>query len=257
MNKNININLVKSNLNFKNITISKKNEFYNLEDLHNFVKLNKNNLNFFNILRENLKRYIEEKKKLFEKKQYEINDRNLLLKDYTSCENKLNIYNKFIGVLLKNGYKFKALNIFFETLKYLKLRYKISPYIYIKKALDNLKSFFFIKKYYVAGKLRYIPFIISQEASLKKAIKWLVKGVTIKKNTQQSFSKKLGDEIYRVSQYKGESIKSKFQLYSLSNEHRNYWPYRYKKKLKLNLNKQKFNNFYIRKKKKQFILKFE
>lgn len=246
--------LFENQLNFKNIINLKKDEFHNFEDLHKFIKYNKNNLNFFNILRENLKWYIEEKKKFFEKKQYENSDKKLLLKNEVFYKNKLNIYNKFIGILLKNGYKVKALNIFFKTLKYLKLKYKISPDICIKKALNNLKSFFFIKKYYVAGKLRYIPFIISQEASLKKAIKWLVKSVNIKKNIQQLFSEQLGDEIYRVSQYKGEAIKSKFQLYNLSNEHRNYWLYRYKKKL--NLKKYKIDdNIYIIKKKK-FILKF-
>lgn len=250
--------IFEDNLNFKNLIVLKKNEFYNFEDLHNFIKFNKNNLNFFNILRENLKRCIEEKKKFLNKKQYENDEKKLLLKDEIVFENKLNICNKFIGILLKSGYKNRALTIFFETLKYLKLKYKVSPYIHIKKALNNLRSFFFIKKYYVAGKLRYIPFIISQEASLKKAIKWLIKSISLKKNIQQLFSEQLGDEIYRVSQYKGEAIKSKFQLYNLSNEHRNYWPYRYKKKLNLNLNKYRidFNNIYIRKKKK-FILKYK
>lgn len=180
----------------------------------------------------------------FIKKKYdkllikEYNNKQLVDKFFIKKQKRLNIYKKFICIILKDGKKTKAINFFFKTLFFLKLKYKKSSGEIIEKALINLMPYFFVKKYYVAGKIKYIPFILKEEMSINKAIKWLIKASRLNKK-KDLFFKNLTYEIFNASQNKGEAIKLKNQLYFLCYEYRTYIGFGKRKKKKLNKKRKK------------------
>ena len=205
----------------------KNNKFKDLKKLFEFKEINYNKKVVLNVDQINF--------------QYLKSDLNQIV-----IKRKINVYRKFISLILKNGKKLKAVNFFFKTLLILKLKYKKPSNLIIKKALKKLQSYFFIKKYYIAGKVKYIPFILNEKTSISRAIKWLVKASRLF-NKKNFFFENLAYEIMNALQGKGEAIKFKMQLYSLCYDYRTYIGFGKKKK---NLWKKKMLKFLSRGKKR-------
>jgi small subunit ribosomal protein S7 len=125
------------------------------------------------------------------------------------------VYLKLVSLIMKNGKKRMALKHFFGCLSFIKQKFKLNAMGLLMLALRKLMPLISVKKKYKAGQVVYVPYILTEDISIKLGLRWIIKAA--KERIQaQSFVEKLAFEIYDAANNKGEAIKYKQQLYALA-----------------------------------------
>lgn len=129
--------------------------------------------------------------------------------------NRSQIYLKLVGLIIKNGKKRLAFKHFYNSLGFIKQKFKLNSIGLLFIAIRRVMPIISVKKKYKAGQVLYVPYILTEDMRIKLAIRWIIKAA--KERIQaQSFFEKLAFEIFDAANNKGEAIRYKQQLYSLA-----------------------------------------
>jgi len=80
------------------------------------------------------------------------------------------LIQKFLGILIQRGNRFKALNFFFDLLGFLKQDVQQKPINQLSQVINKLKPVVSYKKLRRGSKVIYLPKLLSYENQLKQAI---------------------------------------------------------------------------------------
>jgi len=80
------------------------------------------------------------------------------------------LIQKFLGILVQRGNKFKALNFFLKFLSFLKKDLQQKPINQLMVIINKLKPLVTYKKLRRGSKVIYLPKLLSHENQLKQAI---------------------------------------------------------------------------------------
>lgn len=125
----------------------------------------------------------------------------------------INIYLKFIGLLLKKGKKTKSKKILNSSLFVLSVLFKRSASLLLNQLFVQLNTFVETKIVRVRRRRFIVPFPINLNRRVYLSIKWLLI-VLVKNRRRISFSKKLSKEILVI--LRGQ--KSRAMNYKNSND---------------------------------------
>ena len=92
---------------------------------------------------------------------------------------RLNIYKKLVGYLIKNGKKLRAKRIVTRTLILLKRRIKRSVFFMLYKLFNKLNIAIEAKTLKIKRSKYIVPFTISFQRRVYLILKWLIKAVSL------------------------------------------------------------------------------
>lgn len=112
----------------------------------------------------------------------------------------------FIQGMVVKGNLYRADRLFKSLLKNIYLTYKIKGLNIITIAINNVKLFFTLRRFYLGGAVYFVPVIITNKTEDRNAVKALLRH---SKKRGQSILINLVSEILLAKDFKGETIKYK------------------------------------------------
>ena len=128
--------------------------------------------------------------------------------------------NKLVGLVMKEGYKTKALRIVENSLRQASVELNLSQNSILLKVFDKLKTSVESKKIRVRRSFHFVPFPVNLKRKVYLIAKWILVGVTERK-IKKSFDFKLSSELVKIIKTKiATSYKNKrYNIYkSLQNK---------------------------------------
>lgn len=169
-----------------------------------FIKKNRKIINikkrflFFNLIVSFLKlgKVFNFNKKLF------LKHKKLIANDFLKKKSRDNknsfFYKKFVGMLLKNGAKNKAIKLVQKSFYNICNKLKISLNLLIYKLFNRLKTPLEIKKIKIRRSYHFVPLPVNFKRKIYLSIKWIILSVKKSKIIKESFCKKLQKEIIGI-----------------------------------------------------------
>ena len=179
------------------------------------------------------------------KSVHNLNKQNLLL---ISKVSNLTLSEKFINLLMINGKKIKAYNIFYESLRFLEeknflnslksskhsleLKAQAKGAIFtrnlIVKAIENIKPSVEVRKVRKGGITYQVPALIPKKRQETLAIRWIIDAAkNRKKNSKISFAECLALELTEASKKLGKPRQKRDELHKLAESNRAYIRFRW------------------------------
>ena len=81
------------------------------------------------------------------------------------------VYLKLVSLIMKNGKKRLAFKHFFESMNFIKQKFKLPGLGLVLTALRRLMPLVSVKKKYKAGQVLYVPYIVTDDMRIKLAIR--------------------------------------------------------------------------------------
>jgi len=142
---------------------------------------------------------------------------------------------KFINLLMLDGKKLKAYQIYFKMLELLKDKLNILQYNnnnsiikIVSQAIENCMPSLEVRKVRVAGSTYLVPAMISKKKQESLAMRWIIEAARKKKRiTKLPFSKCLADEIFDAFLKQGYARQKRDELHRLAETNRAYIRYRW------------------------------
>lgn len=129
------------------------------------------------------------------------------------------IFLKFIGCLIRQGKKQKALRIFTQMFKDLATETKKSPFFVLQYALDTFRPRIKLKSVKAGSVTRKLPVVLTPQESYFIAIKWLIKHVDA--NKVGYFGKALTTEVLNCFKNNNSKLLSRRkEIYKLASDNR-------------------------------------
>jgi small subunit ribosomal protein S7 len=158
--------------------------------------------------------------------------------------NYRNFTEKFINLLMVDGKKLKAYNIFFSMLQVLRdksnllsekkssnslQQIKNSSMLYVvSKSIENCLPALEVRKVRVAGNTYLVPATISKKKQESLAIRWILEAARHrKKTTKFNFAQCLADEIFDCYFKQGYARQKRDELHRVAESNRAYIRYRW------------------------------
>jgi small subunit ribosomal protein S7 len=141
--------------------------------------------------------------------------------------NNNDTFNLFVNLLMKNGKKIKAFNIFIECLSFLKKNNIKDPIIFIDKAIYNIQPLIFLKKKTIKGRRNQVPNVYNEKVRKRIGIKWIIESAKTKNSKGKPFSENLCNELIDCFNKKGLSLKKRDALHAKVLEQKSmlrFWP---------------------------------
>ena len=110
---------------------------------------------------------------------------------------KKNLYDKFLGLILKKGKKSVAKNILDSAFSQVSLRINMPFHKILVLCFLKLNTLVEVREINSNRRTIFVPFYITFERRLYLVFKWILTAVTEDKR-KISFSDKLADEIYNI-----------------------------------------------------------
>lgn len=140
---------------------------------------------------------------------------------------KTDTLNLFVNLLMKNGKKIKAFNLFMDCLSFLKNKHIKDPISFIDNAIYNVQPLVFLKKKTLKGRKNQIPFVYGKNVRRRLAIKWIIESAKSKNKKGHSFSLNLCNELIDCNEKKGLTLKKRDALHAKVLEQKSmlrFWP---------------------------------
>ena len=102
---------------------------------------------------------------------------------------EIKLYNKLIGLLLRKGYKEKALKLLNKAFYYILQKTKLSFSFLVWKLFKKLKVRIEVRKIKIKGKIFLVPFKINFNRQLYLITKWVLKAILENKKKVSLLSK--------------------------------------------------------------------
>lgn len=141
---------------------------------------------------------------------------------------------KFINLLMLDGKKLKAYQIYFKTLELLKEKLNLlqvnnhSTLKIVSQAIENCMPSLEVRKVRVAGSTYLVPAMISKKKQESLAMRWMIEAARKKKKmTKFTFSQCLADEIFDAFSKQGYARQKRDELHRLAETNRAYIRYRW------------------------------
>lgn len=141
---------------------------------------------------------------------------------------------KFINLLILDGKKTKAYNLFFSTLEFLKQKIEkqnnksLSALELVEHAILNCMPNLEVRKVRVAGTTYLVPAMIPKKKQEALAMRWIIEAAKKKKKTSKlNFAQCLADEIYDAFLKQGYAHTKRNELHRLAEANRAYIRYRW------------------------------
>ena len=206
--------LYKLNIN-KNKNIIKfklQNQFIMFLLKYNKVIINKKENYFLKRLiiayfKNNTKLSITKKNLIYYKKA------SILIRSKSKNSKTFKLYQKLIGLFIKNGYKFKALKIVEGALKLTSSYLNLSVNSILLKVFNKLKTSVESKKIRVRRSFHFVPFPVNFKRKIYLIAKWILVGVE-KQKIKKSTDFKLYSELVKIIRTK-HSISYKSKRYNI------------------------------------------
>ena len=160
----------------------------------------------------------------------------------------LTLHDKFINLLMIDGKKIKAYNIFYESLRFLEAKsfldfVKLSkPFLHIGsqvygaifarnlifEAIENVKPSVEVRKVRKGGITYQVPAIIPKKRQETIAIRWIIDAAkSRKKNSKIRFAECLALELIEASKKFGKPRQKRDELHKLAESNRAYIRFRW------------------------------
>ena len=173
------------------------------------------------------------------------NEKNVLIKNKVS-ESALSA--KFMNLLMIDGKKIKAYNIFYETLRFLQAKnflnslkvskqfshstFKARGAIFVRnvlfQAIENIKPSVEVRKVRKGGITYQVPALIPKQRQETLAIRWIIDAAkNRKKNSKMSFAECLALELTEASKKLGKPRQKRDELHKLAESNRAYIRFRW------------------------------
>lgn len=81
------------------------------------------------------------------------------------------VYLKLVSLIMKNGKKRLAFKSFFDCLAFIKQKFKVPALGLVLTALRKLMPLISVKKYYKAGQVSYVPYVLTEDMRIKLALR--------------------------------------------------------------------------------------
>lgn len=158
------------------------------------------------------------------------------------------LYDKFMNLLMIDGKKIKAYNIFYESLGFLEaksflnslkcskqsleLRSQVDGAVFARnlifEAIENVKPSVEVRKVRKGGITYQVPAIISKKRQETLAIRWIIHAAkNRKKNSKTRFAECLALELTEASQKFGKPRQKRDELHKLAESNRAYIRFRW------------------------------
>lgn len=85
--------------------------------------------------------------------------------------NRSQIYLKLVGLIIKNGKKRLAFKHFYNSLGFIKQKFKLNSIGLLFIAIRRVMPIISVKKKYKAGQVLYVPYILTEDMRIKLAIR--------------------------------------------------------------------------------------
>lgn len=225
----------------------------NLKNATNKFKVKKTQTNFTN------NSQIINKKKIalpyvsVQNKEQIQNETNLLIKNKVS---DLALSEKFMNLLMIDGKKIKAYNLFYESLRFLEAKTSLNSLklskqflaptspnfvssakqvkgaIFVRnllfEAIENIKPSVEVRKVRKGGITYQVPALISKQRQETLAIRWIIDAAkNRKKNSKMSFAECLALELTEASKKLGKPRQKRDELHKLAESNRAYIRFRW------------------------------
>ena len=156
----------------------------------------------------------------------------------TNTLNSFIFSEKFINLLMIDGKKIKAYNLFFKMLEILKektgkqkkneLSSSSSPPIIVEHAILNCMPSLEVRKVRIAGTTYLVPAMIPKKKQEALAMRWIIEAAKKKKKTSKfSFAQCLAEEIHDAFLKQGYARTKRNELHRLAEANRAYIRYRW------------------------------
>jgi small subunit ribosomal protein S7 len=155
-------------------------------------------------------------------------------------KNQIKLSEKFMNLLMIDGKKIKAYNIFYESLRFLEaknyLNSKGDPKFQanalartvIFEAVKNVKPSVEVRKVRKGGITYQVPALISKKRQETLAIRWIINAArNRKKNSKSSFAECLALELTEASKKLGKPRQKRDELHKLAESNRAYIRFRW------------------------------
>lgn len=174
-----------------------------------------------------------------------IEKQRLLIRNKVS---NLTLYDKFMNLLMIDGKKIKAYNIFYESLRFLEVKNFLSSLKYSKQsleltpqiksamfarnlifeAIENIKPSVEVRKVRKGGITYQVPALIPKKRQETLAIRWIIDAAkNRKKNSKASFAECLALELTEASKKLGKPRQKRDELHKLAESNRAYIRFRW------------------------------
>jgi small subunit ribosomal protein S7 len=156
----------------------------------------------------------------------------------TNTLNSFIFSEKFINLLMIDGKKIKAYNLFFKMLEILKektgkqkkneLSSSSSPPIIVEHAILNCMPSLEVRKVRVAGTTYLVPAMIPKKKQEALAMRWIIEAAKKKKKTSKlNFAQCLAEEIIYAFLKQGYARTKRNEFHRLAEVNRAYIRYRW------------------------------
>ena len=174
-----------------------------------------------------------------------LDKQQLLIRNKVS---NLTLYDKFMNLLMIDGKKIKAYNIFYESLRFLesknllsslkssKQSLEITPQIksamfarnLIREAIENVKPSVEVRKVRKGGITYQVPAMIPQKRQETLAIRWIIDAAkNRKRHSKTRFAECLALELTEASKKFGKPRQKRDELHKLAESNRAYIRFRW------------------------------
>ena len=156
----------------------------------------------------------------------------------TNTLNSFIFSEKFINLLMIDGKKIKAYNLFFKMLEILKektgkqkkneLSSSSSPPIIVEHAILNCMPSLEVRKVRIAGTTYLVPAMIPKKKQEALAMRWIIEAAKKKKKTSKlNFAQCLAEEIIDAFLKQGYARTKRNEFHRLAEANRAYIRYRW------------------------------
>ncbi|HIJ60744.1 MAG TPA: 30S ribosomal protein S7 [Nitrospirae bacterium] len=135
------------------------------------------------------------------------------------------LVNRFISLIIRNGEKSIAENIFYGALDIVKEKTNSDPIKVMKTAVENVKPVLEVKPRRVGGATYQVPVEVKPQRKVALALRWIV-GYA-KQRKEKTMRERIAGEILDANNNTGSSIKKKEDTHKMAEANRAFAHYRW------------------------------
>ncbi len=124
------------------------------------------------------------------------------------------LVTKFVNVMMREGKKSKAMNIFYKAMDMIQEKTGEDGYEVWKKAVENVKPLLEVRPRRVGGATYQVPYEVPPHRQISLAMRWLVQAARERKG--HSMAEKLAAELMAAAKGEGGAMKIKENVHRMA-----------------------------------------
>jgi len=132
---------------------------------------------------------------------------------------------KFINVMMWDGKKSVAEQIFYRTMALIEQRAGENPLTLFRRALDNTKPILEVRSRRVGGATYQVPMEVRPTRRSSLAMRWIVQ--SSRRRPEKSMEEKLAAEVFEAAQNRGGAVKKREDTHRMAEANKAFAHYRW------------------------------